>query len=234
MGAEAGRRINRTGPLVSALSKAHLEVLEDEEAVAHRAQEIFREITASSVVLAGGETPRRAYELIAELPIEWSRLDLFQSDERWVPPDDERSNARMITEALGSRFDEARFHPIPTSGSPHDAARDYATLVAKALPIDLTFLGIGSDGHTASLLAEVPNYERTDVFAFALESEATGAWRVTLSLSALNESSHVVFLVTGEEKSKALGDTLSRRDVPAAKVNPIGQLTILADKAAAS
>lgn len=233
MGAEAGGRLDRSRPLVSALSRANLEVLRDEEAVAHRAREIFRDVEPRSVVLAGGKTPRRAYELIAELPIDWSRIDFFQSDERWVPRNDERSNARMIGQALGSRIKEARFHPIATSGSPDHSAEDYASQVEMVIPFDLTFLGIGTDGHTASLFADVPNYDRTDVLAFAFESEKLEMLRVTLSLKAINESHHVVFLVTGEEKSKALSDTLSDRNVPAAKVNPIGKLTILADKAAA-
>lgn len=154
-------------------------------------------------------------------------MDLFLSDERFVPPGDEESNERMIREALGERAKEARVHGVSRTTSADESAGQYALEVGRVLPFDLTFLGLGEDGHTASLFPEDPAHDRTDVLAFAPPG------RVTLSLAALNQSLHVIFLVTGEGKASAVAALIRREPIPASKVRPIGRLSILADRAAA-
>ena len=209
-----------------------LEVLEDEESVARRAAEIFHEAMPKKVVLAGGRTPKRAYELISQLDLPWSEMDLFLSDERFVPLHDERANERMLRRALGARANQARVHGFSRTGGPEESAREYAQEVVEYFPFDLTLLGLGEDGHTASLFAADPRHDRIDVMAFECRPDPQGPWRTTLSLAALNRSSLAVFLVTGKQKEDALANLVEGDAIPAAKVDPEGDLLILADEAA--
>jgi len=210
-----------------------LEIFDDPEAMARHAAEIFREISPKKVVLTGGETPKRSYELISQLDMPWHEIDLFLSDERFVPLHDDRSNEKMVREALGGRVHEARLHGFSREAGPEESAEMYGKEVTGHLPFDLTFMGLGEDGHTASLFPSDQQHGRRDVMAFAYRPDRQGPWRTTLSLAALDRSSVMVFLVAGQEKADALRILMEGGDIPAAKVQPEGNLLILSDRAAA-
>jgi 6-phosphogluconolactonase len=203
-----------------------------------------------SVALSGGSTPRRLYELLAAQPYRgkfpWDRTHWFWGDERFVPHDDKRSNYRMARETLLSRapIPTANIHPVPTEGlSAEDAASAYAReLMAfygaerldPSRPLfDINLLGLGEDGHTASLfpdtkaLAERKRWVTTVVGA---QPET----RITLTYPILESSRHAVFLVAGAKKQAPLAG-LRRGDtsLPAANLHPTGTLWIFADTAAA-
>jgi 6-phosphogluconolactonase len=191
--------------------------------------------TAGHVVLTGGSSPKRAYELAANG--DWSDKTVWFGDERCVPPDHEWSNYRMADEALLSRLD-----PRPEALRMEDADA-YEALVRDRLgdepAWDLLLLGLGPDSHCASLFPGKPEVEVTDrlvvdVPEAGMEPQVP---RITLTLPAINAARHVVFLVTGESKREAVrrafGDDPDPTS-PAAHVRPrSGQMTVYLDPAAA-
>lgn len=234
--------------------EAKLETLADAEALSRRVAEWLLEIATAkdgifAINLSGGSTPRRLYERLAgpsyRDTFPWSRTHWFWGDERFVPHDDTRSNYRMVQEALLSRapIPAANVHAIPTDGiSPEAAASAYerelksfygAERLDRDRPLfDVTLLGLGPDGHTASLfpgtavLAEQTHWVAAVVGA---KSET----RITLTYPALESSRNAAFLVEGQEKHAIL-KRLCRGDdsLPAARLRPAGALRVFADKAA--
>jgi 6-phosphogluconolactonase len=203
-----------------------------------------------AIALSGGSTPRQLYRCLAEPPcltaFPWQRTHWFWGDERFVPHDDERSNYRMAKEALLSRvpIPADNIHPVPTEGvSPNEAAAAYAHSLKSfygsehldpSRPLfDVTLLGLGPDGHTASLFPGSPALEERAAWVAAVTGPGAEP-RLTLTLPALNSSRHVVFLVAGEEK-RAMLNRLRGGDanVPAANVQPVGSLHIFCDAEAA-
>jgi 6-phosphogluconolactonase len=205
---------------------------------------------AFAVCLSGGSTPRRLYEVLAEAAIAarfpWSRAHWFWSDERFVPHDHPESNYGMARDALLSRtaVPEKNIHPIPTEGvSPEQSAAAYeqtlaryygAQTLAPGRPLfDVTLLGIGEDGHTASLFPGEPALDEARRWAV----EVVGARpepRITLTYPALNASRDLVFLAVGAGKREIVrrareGD----RTLPAARSRPVGRLHWFTDRAAA-
>ncbi|MCL5965975.1 MAG: 6-phosphogluconolactonase [Deltaproteobacteria bacterium] len=208
-----------------------------------------------AVVLSGGETPRRTYELLASEPYRslfpWASVHFFQVDERWVPAGDPASNRRMIRETLLSRapVPPGNFHPVDTSlADPASGARGYEeTLRATLSPgtggfprFDAILLGIGQDGHTASLFPGSPALDERTAWAAAVPGPDPGLSRVTLTLPVLSSAAQVIFLVSGKGKAGILKKVLSPEGdrtgwPPAARVTPSrGQVTFLADAGAAS
>jgi 6-phosphogluconolactonase len=234
--------------------EAKLEILADPEALSHRVADWLLEMVTAkggifAINLSGGSTPRRLYERLAAPPCResfpWSRTHWFWGDERFVPRDDARSNYRMVREALLSRapIPDVNIHPIPTEGlTPEAAALAYerqlksfygAERLDPARPLfDVTLLGLGEDGHTASLfpgtavLAEQHNWVAAVVGA---KSET----RITLTYPALDSSRNVTFLVEGRKK-RAILKRLRGGDasLPAARLGPVGALRIFTDEAA--
>jgi len=203
------------------------------------------------VALAGGSTPRRLYELLAASPdADFANWHVFFGDERWVPADHLDSNARMAREALLDRvaIPHQQVHAIDTSaGSPARAACLYAmTLRRKLAPapgelprFDLVLLGLGADGHTASLFPGSSALVAAAAdLAVATWAEGAGAWRVTLTAGVLGAARAVVFLVSGADKAEALRRVLGSDgtdEPPAALVRPsAGSLTFVVDEAAAA
>ncbi|MEO9231148.1 MAG: 6-phosphogluconolactonase [Devosia sp.] len=202
-----------------------------------------------SVSLSGGSTPRRLYQLLARSPSQdnfpWSRTHWFWGDERFVRPDDTLSNYRMVGESLLSRapIPAANIHPIPTEGvSPAEAASAYerelksfygAERLDPARPLfDVTLLGLGSDGHTASLFPHTSVLAERDRWVAAVVGAKSEA-RITLTYPALETSRNAVFLVSGEGKRAVLTRLRSGDDsLPAARLHPTGVLRIFADAAA--
>jgi 6-phosphogluconolactonase len=197
------------------------------------------------LVLAGGRTPRASYELLAtELreEIDWRRVLFYFSDERCVGPDDPASNYRMAKEAL--------FDPLKVQGgsvrrmagelAPDAAAADYdaeirAVIADRQPAFDLTLLGMGAEGHTASLFPGSPALEETGRTVLHVTAPADPPDRLTMTPVALAASRQILFLVTGEEKAQALARVFGGDDdLPAARVAQLGPSRFLVDSAAAS
>ncbi len=174
-----------------------------------------------SVALSGGSTPRRLYQMLADpaLHVPWDRVHLFQVDERCVPPDDPESNYRMIREALLSSapIPKDNFHRIAAEREDRDeAARDYAAELGRTLQpkgggwpcFDLIFLGMGADGHTASLFPSSAALLERKLWVCPNYSERLGKHRITLTFPVLNAAAEIIFLVSGDEKAETLRQVL--------------------------
>lgn len=165
-----------------------------------------------TVALSGGRTPRRLYELLAEDPrIPWPQVLVFWGDERYVSLDDPRSNARMADEALLGRIPipPEKVHPMRTHfEDPEEAARAYEVVLEAAFGgrprFDLVLLGMGADGHVASLFPHAPALLETKRWVVAVRAEADPPVRLTLALPVINRARRVDVLVTGAEKREAL------------------------------
>lgn len=213
---------------------------------AQRAEAAIRERGRFAVALAGGSTPRATYEVLAREyadRVEWGRVHAFFGDERAVPPDHEDSNYRMAREALLGRVPVGGVHRMRGELPPEEAAaayeRELREFFGEGLPsFDLVLLGIGEDGHTASLFPETSALEVTDRLAVAnpvLKLETT---RITLTAPVLNAARAVDFLVAGEGKARALREILEGdadpRAYPARLVRPQGGAAWFVDRAAAA
>ncbi|MBX3004509.1 MAG: 6-phosphogluconolactonase [Anaerolineales bacterium] len=217
--------------------------------VAARAQEAIATRGRFDVALSGGSTPLSAYAQLAAPPlrdsVDWQQVHIFWSDERCVPPDDAQSNYAAAKAALLDHvaIPQANIHRMRGELPPAQAAEDYRQQLAEhfhtpAFPIfDLILLGLGTDGHTASLFpgsaalrtGEVPV---TENYVSSLES-----WRLTFTLPLINSARKVAFLVSGAGKAAMVSEVLTPggRPLPAKAVNPhSGGLTWLLDTDAAA
>jgi 6-phosphogluconolactonase len=213
---------------------------------ASKAAEAIEERGRFAVVLAGGSTPRAAYEILARDlagTIAWNDVHVFFGDERSVPPDHEDSNYRMAREALLDHVSAVSVHRMRAEVSPDEAAASYEDELrgffgAEELPrFDLILLGIGGDGHTASLFPETPALEVKDRWVVANPVPKLDTTRITLTAPVLNAARAVDFLVAGEGKAEALkeileGDADPRR-YPAKLIRPPGGPAWMVDRAAA-
>ncbi len=237
------------------LSDAGIDIRPDAEALAQRAADWLVGLVGGrddriAVALSGGSTPRRLYELLAEPPrrdrIPWERIHWFWGDERFVPPNHPDSNYRMVREAMLSRvaIPVGNIHPVPTVGlDPEEAARAYerelqavhgGDRLEPTRPLfDVTLLGLGSDGHTASLFPGTAALEERQCWVVAVVGRRPEP-RISLTLPALDSSRNVAFLVAGEGKRATLARVLAGdRTLPAARVRPVGRLWFFLDRAAA-
>jgi 6-phosphogluconolactonase len=168
--------------------------------------------TGGSIVLTGGSTPRRAYELAAELEPDWSRVELWWGDERCVPPDDENSNYGMAKTALLDRLEQqpAAVHRMQGELGRDDGAREYRHELADVGPFDLVLLGLGPDGHIASLFPNFPTLDvtRRDVLGSEAGHEPF-VDRVSLTLPRLCATRELLFLVAGDDKAEAVSRALA-------------------------
>ena len=241
-------------------TRIHREVLDDLSAVAHRAADLFvrraRETIQPgrfSVVLSGGSTPKAFHHVLAASPyrdqVSWSRVHFYWGDDRCVAPDDPDSNFRMARETLLDKLPihEAQIHRIHTELDSAAAATLYEdelrqdfTLSAGQLPrFDLLYLGMGPDGHTASLFPHTAALRVTDRLVTANYVPKLNTSRITLTAPVLNHAAAVVFLVAGEEKAGALARVLEGPPdpdtYPSQRIAPTdGELYWLVDRAAAS
>lgn len=199
------------------------------------------------IALSGGSTPKLLYRRLATFGdrIAWKRLEFYWGDERFVPHDDPRSNDRMARQAMldAVPVDPAKVHPIPTDGDPQSAAIRYEQLLRQAYgadrlgprPLfDLVLLGLGEDGHTASLFPGSPLLNERERWVAAALDEAAEP-RITLTFPPLESSSAILFLVTGKEKAPAVQRVLAGdRALPAAQLAARGEAIWFLDSAAAS
>jgi 6-phosphogluconolactonase len=195
--------------------------------------------------LAGGSTPRRLYQYLAQPSVagllDWSRIHLFWGDERCVPFNNPQSNYFMIKESLldSAPIPAGNIFPMDDALDPERAAMKYATVLGEE-PLDLILLGMGDDGHTASLFSTTPCLRNESRLVVATRSPLPPANRISLSLRAINTARQAIFLVLGESKAGRLAqviDQSGRQDatLPAAMVNPeSGALHWFVDHAAAA
>ena len=254
--------VERGGGEMSAAPKypGELQVHGDAERLARAAAELFVSSAAESikargrfrVALSGGSTPRRVYELLATYGfrsrIDWDHVEVFWGDERYVPADDRDSNYRMTAEALLLHVPIPRenIHRIPTEISPpQDAASAYEKDIRQSfgdpasLPqFDLIYLGLGTNGHTASLFPHSPALQEKSRLMFADFVAEVNTWRISMSAPLLNRGRMVAFLIEGRQKAQVLREVLlGPRDperLPAQLIHPEGKLLWLVDESAAA
>ena len=190
-----------------------------EEVAANAAADIAEAIRAGSrtLVLAGGTTPRRCYELLARLDVAWGRVTVLFGDERCVAPDHPDSNYRMAREALLDHVAPATVHRIPGELGPDEAAAAYSRVVAGLAPLDIVVLGIGEDGHTASLFPGDPAVNARGWAVGIRNSPKPPPERVTLTLQALRGAHQVLILATGAGKAQAVS-MAKRQEVPSGMI----------------
>jgi 6-phosphogluconolactonase len=234
----------RIYPTLEAASRAAAEGFVDLANRTLQEQELF------SVALAGGSTPQHLYEILADEHIDgvpWNKVHLYWGDERYVPHRDPRSNFRMFHGALLDRvhIPLENIHPMPTHRTdPQNAARDYERFLRSqfdgAWPaLDVVLLGLGADGHTASLFPHSPALEEKQRWVVATEAPVEPTRRLSLTLPVLNAADNVSFLVAGKDKAAALSRVLAGpvdlAECPAGAVRPSkGRLIWWLDEAAAS
>ena len=240
-------------------AEPRVKVFDDAEAVARAAASRVAELARESVearglftlALSGGNTPRRVYELLASEEfrglVDWPNVHVFFGDERAVAPDHAESNYRMANEALLSRVPvpEKNVHRIEGVGDAASNASDYESDMrglfgeAEWPRLDLVMLGMGEDGHTASLFPGTAALEERRAWVAANWVGKLGAWRVTLTAPAINAAGHVLFLAAGAGKAERLREVLKgERDtsrLPSQLIRPRdGTLDWFVDRAAAS
>jgi 6-phosphogluconolactonase len=196
------------------------------------------------IALAGGSTPRAAYELATDMDLDWSGATLWFGDERCVPPDDELSNYRMVRESLLDRIegDPPTVKRIAGEKGPHAGAEDYErelqeTLGEQLPRLDLVLLGLGPDMHTASLFPNQPAVEVTDRAAVGVEAAGMPPQvpRITLTLPAINAARRIVFLVSGVDKAEAVAKAFGNQEPgPDRPASLVRGATVLLDEPAAS
>jgi 6-phosphogluconolactonase len=197
-----------------------------------------------TLILSGGSTPAGIYKTLAEsykTTIDWTNVHFFWGDERTVPPDHEDSNYRMAYDSLLSKIPipESNIYRIPAEQRPADAAALYEDTIASFfgtddLPVfDIILLGLGEDGHTASLFPDTGAVEEKDKLVQSVYVEKLNTHRITLSLPVINNARSVIFLVSGKSKAGVTEEILSGRNktYPAAQVQPThGELIWLLDQ----
>ena len=250
-------------PTGSRQAGAAIRVFADVDELSHAAAaEVVRIASASiaargrfRVALAGGSTPRRLYALLAAPPyrerVAWNAVEFFWGDERAVPPDHAESNYRMAHDALLSKVDvtPAQVHRMRAESADRDAAaRDYQMKIARAFDVspdgpppafDLIVLGMGADGHTASLFPYTAAVRESQRWVVAQHVATLAADRLTLTRVILNQAVAVMFLVVGGDKAAVVAEVLDGPSdalrLPAQLIRPAaGRLLWFLDRAAAS
>jgi 6-phosphogluconolactonase len=233
-----------------------IQIFESLQALSRRAASRFAELAKSassarpfSCALSGGSTPRRLYELLAEpeFQIAWDNVHLFQVDERCVPPDNPESNYRMIRESLLQKIaiPNGNFHRMAAEIPDREqATRQYEKDLARVLSpandapprLELIFLGMGDDGHTASLFPGSTALGEEKRWVCPNYSPRLGKFRLTMTYPVLNAAAEVIFLVSGEDKAETLRAVLEgpAGELPAQGVRPVGgRLRWFVDRSAA-
>jgi 6-phosphogluconolactonase len=185
------------------------------------------------LVLAGGTTPDRVYRQLAASPADWSRWQIYFGDERCLPAADPGRNSSMAATAWldHAEVPQQNVHPIPAELGAKAAAQRYAALVAGARPFDMVLLGMGEDGHTASLFPGDVHPAGEQVHAISGAPKPPPE-RVSLSREALSDSRDVLILVTGKGKRDAVQRWRAGEDLPIAHITARDHLRVLVDREA--
>lgn len=231
-----------------------MEIASDPDSLAQHVAEWFAETVEATqgsvrISLSGGSTPKALYTILADQPfvsrIPWQRIAWFWGDERFVPHDDPASNYRMVEQSLLSRapIPSERIHPMPVDGAPDDAAMRYEALLKRTYGADrfdpartlfhIMLLGLGSDGHTASLIPGQPVLEERRRWVAAVTGGRSEV-RITLTYPAIESSRTIAFLAVGREKAAAVRAVRAAdRNFPAARIETSGEVIWFVDRAAA-
>ena len=220
----------------------NLEILATPDDLARAAAELFVQRGVSTVALSGGSTPKLLYQLLADpnepfrLQVPWSRIQFFWADERHVPPDHAESNYRMANDAMLAHVPVSadNVHRV-MSENPNaaEAAEQYEAIVPPRF--DLILLGLGTDGHTASIFPGSEVLHDTKRLVAAPWVGKLNSYRITMTLPLINNAASVVFLVSGAEKAEIVREVIKGpKRYPAQEVKPAGELKWLLDRAAAS
>ena len=232
------------------MTKYEIQVSEDKSALALAASDLIAQVidstlknkTRAKIALCGGSTPKAAYTLLGKKNIDWKKVDLFLGDERWVDSLSQDSNCFLLNNSLfieGNPSLEASFFSVSTVelASPEDSAKDYEKILKNNFDgyppkFDLILLGLGDDGHTASLFpGSDALFERDSLITVG---EGKGHKRITFTSKLLSSADNVVFLISGSAKQTALKRLLDQSEswerTPAKLVAPHSEIIILADK----
>lgn len=214
----------------SAVRESARRTIADSANEALKARDVFR------IVLAGGSTPKAVYQSLRDLHTDWSRWEIYFGDERVLPADDPERNSKMASDAWLSHVPIPinRIHPMSTELGLTEAASRYGQLMSEAGAFDLVLLGLGEDGHTASLF---PGHEwgtaadAPDVLPVR-DAPKPPPERLSLSARRLSNARRVLFLVTGEGKRDAVSRWKNGETIPAASIDCPGGVDVLLDSAA--
>ena len=219
-----------------------LEVVPDGEAAARFVAERLAEAarTGGHVVLTGGETPRPAYEIAAELQPDWSRTEIWWGDERCVPPDNPWSNYLLAKDGLLDRLEigPAAVHRIRGEDDPEEAAAAYEAEM-RGVTFDLILNGLGSDGHTASLFPNAPTLDIRDRLVVPADPGLEPfVERITMTIPALENCRTMLYLTTGESKADAVRRAFGEPPSPSAPASlvrsSLGDTLVVLDREAAA
>lgn len=202
-----------------------------------------------TLALSGGSTPQKLHRLLSSYPykeeIDWSKIHIFWGDERVVPLEDDRNNAKMAFDTLLDKVNVpmAQIHIMRTDIEPFEAAAEYEKIIQKyfgpgGYTLDLLLLGMGDDGHTLSLFPGTPVIHEKEKWVTSLYLETQEMYRITLTAPFANRSARVAFLTAGKSKAPALKQVLEGTydpdHYPAQLIKPVGELHWFVDEEAAS
>jgi 6-phosphogluconolactonase len=199
------------------------------------AHQAIAERGAFKLVLAGGTTPEKVYRLLADTQTDWTNWHIYYGDERCLPADHADRNSVMAEQAFLNKvaIPLEQIFTIPAELDPETAAKYYQQTVATALPFDMVLLGMGEDGHTASLF---PNHyhDENELVHAVYNSPKPPPERVSLSAKALSNTEQLLFLITGANKQDAVKAWRSGADLPVATIVPENPIDVYIDSAADS
>jgi len=172
------------------------------------------------IVLAGGSTPKAVYKLLSKQKADWSKWHIFHNDDRCLPVDDDERNSKMAREAWLNHVDipESQIHDIPAELGNVEGAKAYTETLRGVRTFDLVILGLGEDGHTASLFPGHAVDNATDAVPVS-DAPKAPADRITISQNRLNHTNEVMFLVTGAGKQDAVNQWRKGESIPATLIN---------------
>jgi len=219
----------------------HWQVFPTADDVANEALKLILKVSRESIdthglfriVLAGGTSPKKIYELLAEQSCDWEKWHLYLGDERCLPENDPERNSQMIRTSLLAKINipEENIHFIPAEIGAELAAKTYAEEIATQTPFNLVMLGMGEDGHTASLFPD--HKHKIDELTNAVHNSPKPPLdRVSMSASALSNNHNLMILVTGENKQLAVSQWQAGIELPVSTITTFGNKIVLLDQAA--
>jgi 6-phosphogluconolactonase len=219
----------------------NITIFKDIDAVAisatDRIEAEIRSVDRLALGLAGGSTPKRVHRELAARPIDWSGVTTWMTDARWVPATHEDANQRMARETLVDATGVHLLAPDKSLESPNDSAEDFTrTLVEAGVPTaprSIIMLGMGPDGHTASLFPGTDALKANGERYVANHVPQLDTWRLTATFGLIATADEVIFLVTGGNKADAIREIRLGSDLPAGRVTCRGNVVWLLDEAAA-